>query len=329
MDFHNRSPVDKPPAIDRGRNQVLYCRGYRATTEQRPNGTLTMLSPPNAKAGSPRALFVGQGFYGAANSQAAAEAILQVMPEKLAGRQPAFKAIDAGRKNGARQPRLMSTSAYDRSNYRTCSLGRKKKRRTQENRFGQYDARTRKNVPRRCTDLGLDALDVVSGRVRFAPGEPLEWQIEAGVHAPGPYRGIVRLFGLEPGPMPEIPAWVRGDVVSLAAWRWDFVQAMKGFGTVYDESNEPGPDGEGMFEDMLDALRDDPEGVHVDLRRDVFDQLSPEMLRVTAAGPPVAADEPPALHTLFVAPLGDAGQVRDTFARFYKDDAKVRRRTAR
>ena len=134
----------------------------------------------------------------------------------------------------------------------------------------------------------------------------------------------MQLLALEPCPLPEIPAWIRGDVVSLAMWRWDFAAAMKGFGTLYDESNEPGPDGEGMFEDMLDALRDDPEGVHTDLRRDVFDQVLPEMLRVTAANAPVAADQPPALYTLFVAPLRDVAKVRDTFARFYKDDAKVR-----
>ncbi len=173
--------------------------------------------------------------------------------------------------------------------------------------------------------LGLDALAAVGGRVRFAPGEAIEWQVAAGAHAPGPYRGIMRLFSLESGPMQAIPAWVPSDAVSVAMWRWDFVLAMKGFGTLYDEANEPGPDGEGMFEDMLDALRDDPEGVHVDLRRDVFDQVLSEMLRVTTAEAPAGADQPPALHSLFVAPVRDLAKVRDTFARFYKDDAKVRR----
>jgi hypothetical protein len=322
--FTSESPLDKPPEVIAAATKFFTARGYRATNEQRPQGTLTVLAPPDAKTGSPRALFVAKGYYGAANSQAAAEAILSVTAENSLAEQPAFKELPPADENGSsrsaaevhfRARPLELNDLLTRSHQKTAE-SQKNDQATRRADSEEHSAKMHR--------LGLDALDAIGGRVRFTPGEPIEWQVEAGVHAPGPYRGISRLFALEPGPMPEIPAWLRGDMVSVAMWRWDFVQAMKGFGTLYDESNEPGPDGEGMFEDMLDALRDDPEGVHVDLRRNVFDQVLPEMLRVTAGGPPLAADEPPALHTLFVAPLRDTAKVRDTFASFYKDDAKVR-----
>ena len=136
---------------------------------------------------------------------------------------------------------------------------------------------------------------------------------------------MLRLLSLQGGPPEDIPEWVPPGVVSLAMWRWDFAEAMQGFGSLYDEANEPGPDGEGLFADMLDALRDDPEGVHIDLRRDVFEQVLPEMLRVSAKQSSLPGDgQPPALQPLFVAPVRDAAKVRDTFTRFYKSDTKVR-----
>ncbi len=78
--FTPASPVDNQPALLAAASRYFTGRGYRTTTEQRPRGTLTLLVPRDAKSGSARAMFVGQGFYGAANTQAAAEAILNVAP---------------------------------------------------------------------------------------------------------------------------------------------------------------------------------------------------------------------------------------------------------
>jgi len=323
--FVSESPLDKSPAIIATAHKFFTSRGYRATTEKHPQGTLTLLSPQNSQTGLPRALFVGRGFYGAANSKAAAEAIMNVTPANSLAQQAGFKELAPTDKNDGQ------ASASD-VNFRARPLElyellKRSQAQTADAKKSQEATRRADNEEHstKMQRLGFDSLDAVAGRVRFTPGEPLEWQVDSGVHAPGPYRGILRLLALEPGPMPETPAWVRPDAVGLAMWRWNFVQAMKGFGSLYDETNEPGPDGEGMFEDMLDALRDDPEGVHVDLRKDVFEQVLPEMLRVSAASSPVAADEPPALQSLFVAPVRDEAKVRETFARFYKDDAKVRR----
>ena len=103
-----------------------------------------------------------------------------------------------------------------------------------------------------------------------------------------------------------------------------FLSRCAGLGTLYDEATEPGPDGVGLFEDLLDGLRDDPEGVQVDLRRDLFEELTPAMLSVTFPKAPTVAEE----SGVLVAGVRDMPKVRDTLTRFFKGDDRVRFREA-
>ena len=131
------------------------------------------------------------------------------------------------------------------------------------------------------------------------------------------------MLELRPGPFAGPPAWLAADVTSVWRWRWDFAEAMKGFGNLFDEANEPGPDGAGLFEDMLDGLRDDPEGVMVDLRRDVFEHLGPDMLFASDERGARSESQPDGERTLYLAAVRDAAIVADALARFYKGDERV------
>lgn len=327
--FITAQGVDQTPACLAVATEFFKAQGYRATTEQRAIGTLTVLTPPAARKGAtPRAFFTGPGLYGVANSPAAAEAILSVKAETSLAAQGVFKQLPPAGAQG--DPHSAAAVSFC---VRPIEL-RELIARSQDQSVGATQAnRTDKPDNKRTTHkedhsakarrLGWDALQYVAGRVRFDLVEPCQWQIDARVHAPGPYRGAMRMLELKPGPFPELPPWIRANVISAGFWRWDFPLAMKGFGSLYDEANEPGPDGEGMFEDMLDGLRDDPEGVQIDLRRDVFAHVTPEMVRISAETERATADQPGPVQWLYVAGVNDAAQVRDTFARFYKDDDKV------
>jgi hypothetical protein len=133
----------------------------------------------------------------------------------------------------------------------------------------------------------------------------------------------MRMLELQPGRAPDLPNWVPADANSLGTWHWNFAAAIQGFGSVFDESNEPGPDGEGLFEDMLNGLRDDPEGVRVDLRRGVFEQLEPGMLRVNL---PANTKDPAVSGSawLYLAQARNGQVVRETLDRFYEEDDRVR-----
>jgi hypothetical protein len=172
--------------------------------------------------------------------------------------------------------------------------------------------------------LGFDGVRAVIARVTFPAETALDWQIAAGLIAPGPHAKALRLLDMQPGSKPELPAFAAADLSSWSFWRWDFPQAMQGFGNLYDESNEPGPDGVGLFEDMLDGLRDDPEGVQVDLRKEVFAHLGPEIYSVSDRQGTKTKEQPTGERTLYVAQVREQAQVADALERFYRDDDRVK-----
>jgi hypothetical protein len=124
--------------------------------------------------------------------------------------------------------------------------------------------------------------------------------------------------------MPELPDFVSATMTSVSLWKWDFPKAMKGFGALFDEANEPGPDGVGLFEDMLDGLRDDPEGVQVDLRREVFAHLGPDILSIADQLGPKTDEAPNGDRTLYITTVRDLPTVTSALQRFYQGDDRVK-----
>jgi hypothetical protein len=170
-------------------------------------------------------------------------------------------------------------------------------------------------------------LQAIAGTVSFQADAPCEWQLQAFLLAPQPYHSAMRMLELDAGTLGELPGWIRADSVSYAAWQWNFPQAMKGFGSLFDEANEPGPDGEGLFEDMLDGLRDDAEGVQVDLRRDVFAHLGPHVFRVVDRRDAANAEENQERPWLIGTEVRDMKSVLAALTRFYKGDKRVEHAT--
>ena len=114
------------------------------------------------------------------------------------------------------------------------------------------------------------------------------------------------------------------DFASLSLWQCDFPEAITAFGLIFDELAEPGPTGQGLFKDLLDGLRDDPEGPRVDLRREVFPHLGPQVLSVVDRS--ASAEQAAAKHgrSLLVIQCRNAAAVKEALTRFYKADTEVR-----
>ncbi|MGD9721282.1 MAG: hypothetical protein AB7O59_08740 [Pirellulales bacterium] len=327
-------------------------RSYRGTVSKRASANLSVYAPPaDRQSEDARVLFATSTIYGVANSQAAADALLAVQPAASLTKQPALVSATAGEPASPQASassdaaffvkpislwELMRTDAAKRSKEAAGAAKSNQPRQTKPAVAAETADEPREDEVAATRRLGLGAIESVNGTVQFATtGDVCEWTVHAALHVTRPYQGALRLLELRPGPLPELPTWAPADVLTLGRWRWDFPLAMKGFGSLYDEANEPGPDGEGLFEDMLDGLRDDPEGVQVDLRRELFEKLAPEMLRISVAGAAPesaqadskkAPDKPrDTRQWLYMTRLTDAAAVSGALARFYRDDERVKR----
>ena len=303
-------------------------QGFTSETLKRGGAQLVVLHSPERperqlQQSSP-VLFASQDYYGAANSLAAAEALLAVGRVQSLAANTAWQ--QAGTDSATATPRPGDVTVVVRPMELWELVRRESERRAAaENRPEQEKSDQQQRDPLAASrQLGFDGVQAVAAHVTFPAESLADWRIRATLVAPRPYAKALRILVMPPGPMPELPAEIGAGLTSATFWRWDFPTAMKGFGNLFDEANEPGPDGVGLFEDMLDGLRDDPEGVQVDLRREVFAQLGPQIMNITDRGGPQTEEQPHGDRTLYVTQVRDMAGVTDALKRFYRGDDRVR-----
>ncbi|HTM55022.1 MAG TPA: hypothetical protein VL175_13395 [Pirellulales bacterium] len=305
-------------------------RGFLETRTARGPAQAIHVQPADRRL-SPRGMFVAPGVVAFANSPAA----LAVVLSAGAGRSLAADPVFAGTLRASGKPPNETESLGAELAFFVRPVELERSLRAKSQNEPQQPAATQKPGTSPADDrrdseeptakahrLGWDALQAAWGRIRLDANQVNQWEIHADVLAPGPYRGAMRMLELQAGPAVELPNWIPAGANSFGAWHWKFAAAIQGFGSIFDESNEPGPDGEGLFEDMLNGLRDDPEGVRVDLRRGVFDQLEPGMLRVNL---PANSPKPdgPGSAWVYLAQARNGQVVRQTLDRFYEGDDRV------
>jgi hypothetical protein len=293
-------------------------RGFKSTRSQRGEISLTIFTPPASRQGDvPRVVLSGPGFYGVADSLAAAEIIAAVTPNQSLAETPLWhqtttQVMNSGRP-GDVQLFVRPFDLWEQLRHSSPPA---------DDPDAVYPEAPDSLASSRQT--GFDAIQAVIGTISFPVSADCDWQIMAHVVAKQPFERAMRLLELGKGQQPEIPAFVRSDVTSVNFWRWDFPLAMQGFGSMFDEANEPGPDGVGLFEDMLDGLRDDPEGVRVDLRREVFANLGPEIWGITDRAGPQTESQPHGDRALYRTTVREQAQVADALKRFYAGDERVK-----
>ena len=296
-------------------------QGFRGENVTNRGTSLTTLHPPAVKKNeSSRVLLAAQGFYGVANSPEAADALLKVEPkDSLAAdsiwQQSAVSGTTAAPLPGDVRLLVRPMQLWD--------LARSANPEPEATSEQAADEPARDPLAS-SRQLGFDGIHAVVGQITFPASGARDWEISARLVAPRPFAKALRLLELQSGNMPELPEFIPADVTSASFWKWDFPTAMKGFGNLFDEANEPGPDGVGLFEDMLDGLRDDPEGVQVDLRRDVFANLGPDILNLTDQRGPKTEELPQGDRTLYVAVVRDLPTVAAALTHFYQGDDRVK-----
>ncbi len=280
----------------------LLGQGFKKLPPARNGVQLSTFTPPLwRRPEADRAIFVADGVCGVAGNAAAADAVLGTTANNALPSDPDFQATRIA-------PSLPTASAsVVRLFVRPLEFAEAARGRPAN---PKPSAKDRLAAARR---LGFGDIRAIGGNLDLATPGACEWQLEARVLAPKPLHKAMRLLSLSAGHLPELPSWLDADFTSAWQFRMDFTAAMQGYGNLYDEANEPGADGEGLFDDVLNGLRDDLEGVRVDLRKDLFAVLGPEAIRVKQ-------DD----TWLYSIAMQDPPRVQSALTRFYKGDKRVK-----
>jgi hypothetical protein len=179
-------------------------------------------------------------------------------------------------------------------------------------------AKGKKNMVKFFERQGGADIKLIQGTLELPTQGPLELVIDAEWSGKFPISKGLGILNYLAGPPVKLDDLFGKQAHTVRHWRWDFTAAMKSLGNLFDEWSEPGPSGEGVFDDLLDGLRDDPEGPKVDLRKDLFAQLGPSFTELLSDGAP--AKVPPVQHKLVIVDCIDETKVRTTLEKFWKKD---------
>lgn len=126
---------------------------------------------------------------------------------------------------------------------------------------------------------GFDAIQSAGGRLRFSKNQT---EHRTFVLATKPLRKSASGLAFRQQEVPEVPAWISPDVTSCLATHIDFLTALSGYGHWFDETHGGGD--EGLFDIVLDDIRDEPGSPGVDIRKDLVQQLDGPLLSLAING---------------------------------------------
>ncbi len=168
---------------------------------------------------------------------------------------------------------------------------------------------------------GGAAIKLVRGSIDLPAQGELEFSMNAELQGTFPLPKGLGVLNYQLAKAPDLSEYISKSPHTIRHWTWDFPVAMKAVGNLFDELNEPGASGEGLFDDLIDGLRDDPEGPKVDLRKGLFTQLGPQIKEVLLAGDKTKT--PTAQYKIMMIACLDEDAVKQTLEKYYKSDKKV------
>ncbi|HIQ21193.1 MAG TPA: hypothetical protein EYH34_08160 [Planctomycetes bacterium] len=167
---------------------------------------------------------------------------------------------------------------------------------------------------------GFDAVQGIGGTVEVAV-DGYDFLHRTVVFAPPPYEGSMKMMVFPNQEEFAPPPWVPRDVATYGTGYCDILNVFDNFGPLFDRLFGEGE--EGVWEDVLDGMKNDPNGPRIDLRGELFAHLGQ---RVTVVGnyklPITTSSE----RLLFAIEALDESAVAAAIEKTLKDDPEMRRR---
>jgi hypothetical protein len=127
-------------------------------------------------------------------------------------------------------------------------------------------------------DLGFGAVQGVGGIV-FLPPERYDFISHTAIHAPKPWQKSMNMLAFPNSDSLEAQPWVPPDVALHLAFNIDVRQAEANFEPLFDQLFGEGE--QGVWTDVKESLRDDPNGPKVDLVKDLVNNLGQRATFIT------------------------------------------------
>lgn len=165
--------------------------------------------------------------------------------------------------------------------------------------------------------VGFDALKGFGGQVSLSVGD-YGVLARVGVTAPQPWQKSMNMLSFVPGADFAPQPWVAADVAAYAGLYWDVLTAFDHFGPLFDGFLED----EGIWDDVIDSLTNDPDGPQIQLRNDFFALAGK---RVTGIVDRHAAPEADGAQYLLAFDTTDVNKVAQTLKKAFENDNTVMR----
>ncbi len=184
----------------------------------------------------------------------------------------------------------------------------------------ERDPKRGKTMRQVLQEQGFTSIQGVGGFVNLAVDE---FQIvhRTAIYAPPPYEKSMKMLQFPNGDEFAPEPWVPRDLASYTTFHLDILNAFDHFGPMFDALFGEGE--KGVWQDVLESLKKDPNGPQIDLRADLVEKLGQRVSVLTAYEMPIG---PGSERLLFAVEAKDPKAVALAVEKNLKDDKTVRRR---
>lgn len=131
---------------------------------------------------------------------------------------------------------------------------------------------------------GFSVLQGIGGTVSFA-SEGFELVHRTFVYAPGPFEKSAKILSFPNNTDFTPPSFIPRDLATLSIGYCNILQGFDSIGPLFDETVGEGE--EGVWEDVLASLKEDPNGPQIDLRNEFFAHFGEKVSIVSAYQLPI------------------------------------------
>lgn len=185
----------------------------------------------------------------------------------------------------------------------------------------ERDRRKGKTMLQVLQDVGFSAIQGIGGYADLAVDANSQLVHRTAIYAPKPYEKSMQMMQFPNHKEFTPQTWVPRDLASYTTFYVDILKAFDNFGPMFDSLFGEGETG--VWIDVLESLKKDPNGPQIDLREDLVAKLKERVDVITTYQVPITTTSE---RLLFAVEAKDPKAVALAVEKNLKDDKTVRRR---